>query len=53
MKPNTDPPKASEAKPRSKPNAKDYLKSLPLPEVEKIGVCAKRRKRYLWRKRRV
>ena len=31
MKPNTDQPKA----PESKPDAKDDLKSLPLPELEK------------------
>ena len=35
MKPNADQPKAPESKPGSKPNAKDDLKSLPLPEVEK------------------
>jgi len=35
MKPNGDQPKAPESKPGSKPNAKDDLKSLPLPEVEK------------------
>ncbi len=33
---NTGQPKAAESKPRSKPAAKDDLKSLPLPEVEKI-----------------
>jgi hypothetical protein len=33
MKPNADQPKAPESKPGSKPNAKDDLKSLPLPEV--------------------
>jgi H+-transporting ATPase len=36
MKPNTDQRKASESKEGLKPNAKDDLKSLPLPEVEKI-----------------
>src|SRR5208337_2124513 len=35
MKPNGDQPKAPESKPGSKPNTKDDLKSLPLPEVEK------------------
>jgi H+-transporting ATPase len=35
MEPNADQPKASESKPGSKPDAKDDLKSLPLPEVEK------------------
>jgi H+-transporting ATPase len=35
MKSNADQPKAPESKPGSKPNAKDDLKSLPLPEVEK------------------
>ncbi len=35
MKPNTDQPRAPESKPGSKPNVKDDLKSLPLPEVEK------------------
>ena len=35
MKPNTDKPKAPEAKPGSKPESKDDLKSLPMPEVEK------------------
>jgi len=35
MKPNADQPKPPESKPGSKPNAKDDLKSLPLPEVEK------------------
>ena len=34
-KPNDDQPKASESKLGSKPDAKDDLKSLPLPEVEK------------------
>ena len=33
MKPNTDQPRASESKPGSKPNVKDDLKSLSLPEV--------------------
>jgi H+-transporting ATPase len=38
MKPNAEQPKAPESKPGSKPNAKDDLKSLPLPEVEgKLG----------------
>ena len=35
MKPNGDQPKAPESKPGSKPTAKDDLKSMPLPEVEK------------------
>ena len=35
MKPNTDQLKASESKARSKPDAKDNLKSLPMSEVEK------------------
>jgi H+-transporting ATPase len=35
VKPNGDQPKAPESKPGSKPNAKDDLKSLPLPELEK------------------
>jgi H+-transporting ATPase len=35
MEPNADQPKAPESKPGSKPNTKDDLKSLPLPEVEK------------------
>ena len=35
MKPNADQPNAPEAKPVSKPDVKDDLKSLPLPEVEK------------------
>jgi H+-transporting ATPase len=35
MKTVADQPKASESKPGSKPNAKDDLKSLPMPEVEK------------------
>ena len=35
MKPNADQPNAPDAKPGSKPEAKDDLKSLPLPEVEK------------------
>jgi hypothetical protein len=35
MEPNADQPKAPEAKPGSRPDAKDDLKSLPLPEVEK------------------
>ena len=35
MKPNTDQPKAPESKPGSKPKAKDDLKSLPMPELEK------------------
>ena len=35
MEPNADQPKAPVAKPGSKPEAKDDLKSLPLPEVEK------------------
>ena len=37
MKPNTDQPKA----PESKPNAKDDLKSLPMPELQaKLGSSA-------------
>ncbi len=36
MKPNTDQLKASESKPGPKLDAKDDLKSLPMPEVEKI-----------------
>ena len=35
MEPNADQPKAAEAKPGSKPESKDDLKSLPMPEVEK------------------
>ena len=36
--PTNDQPKAPESKPGSKPNAKDDLKSLPLPELEtKLG----------------
>ena len=35
MSANTDQPKARESKPGSRPDAKDDLKSLPLPEVEK------------------
>ena len=35
MKPNADQPKAPEAKPGSKSDAKDDLKTLPMPEVEK------------------
>lgn len=35
MKPITDQPEAPESKPGSKPEAKDELKSLPMPEVEK------------------
>jgi H+-transporting ATPase len=35
MKPNADQPKVSKSKPGSVPDAKDDLKSLPLPEVEK------------------
>ncbi|MGB9515211.1 MAG: plasma-membrane proton-efflux P-type ATPase, partial [Candidatus Acidiferrum sp.] len=35
MKPNSDQPKVSKSKPESVPDAKDDLKSLPLPEVEK------------------
>jgi H+-transporting ATPase len=38
VKPNADQPKASESKPGSKPNAKDDLKSLPMPELQaKLG----------------
>ncbi len=36
MKPNDDQPKPPESKPGKKSNATDDLKSLPLPEVEKI-----------------
>ena len=32
---NVDPPKVADSRPESKPGAKDDLKSLPLPEVEK------------------
>jgi len=35
VKPNTDTPKSPESKPGSKPESKDDLKSLPMPEVEK------------------
>jgi H+-transporting ATPase len=35
MKANAELPRTSESKPESKPDAKDELKSLPLPEVEK------------------
>ena len=35
MKLNADQPKAPESKPGSKPDAKDDLKTLPMPEVEK------------------
>jgi H+-transporting ATPase len=35
VKPNTDKAKTPEAKPGSKPESKDDLKSLPMPEVEK------------------
>jgi H+-transporting ATPase len=35
MKPNTDQPKAPESKPGSKPEAKEELKSMPMPELEK------------------
>ena len=35
MKPNADQPNAPDAEPGAKPEAKDDLKSLPLPEVEK------------------
>src|SRR5580658_10732675 len=35
MDTNVDPPKVSDAKPESKPDVKDDLKSLPLAEVEK------------------
>ena len=35
VKPNTDKPKSPEAKPGAKPEPKDDLKSLPMPEVEK------------------
>jgi len=38
IKPNTDQPKAPESKLGSKPNAKDDLKSLPMPELQaKLG----------------
>jgi H+-transporting ATPase len=36
MKPDADLPKAPESEPGAKPDARDDLKSLPLPEVEKI-----------------
>ena len=36
MKPHADQPNPPESKPGSNPDAKDDLKSLPLPEVEKI-----------------
>ena len=39
MEPNADQPKAPESKPGSKPNAKDDLKSLPLPEVHFLEGC--------------
>ena len=35
MKANVDQPKTSDSKPVSKPDAKDDLKTLPMPEVEK------------------
>jgi H+-transporting ATPase len=35
MDTNVDPPKVPDSRPESKPGAKDDLKSLPLPEVEK------------------
>jgi hypothetical protein len=34
MEPNTGQPKAPESKPGSKPNAKNDLKSLPMPELQ-------------------
>ena len=34
MEPNADQPKAPESKPGSKPNVKDDLKSLPMPELQ-------------------
>jgi H+-transporting ATPase len=38
MQPNTDQPRAPESKPRPKPNAKDDLKFLPMPELQaKLG----------------
>ena len=38
MEPNADESKAPESKPGSKPNAKDDLKSLPMPELQaKLG----------------
>jgi H+-transporting ATPase len=38
MKPNADQPRASESKTRPKPEAKDDLKSLPMPELQaKLG----------------
>jgi len=38
MKPNAHQPKAPESKPGSKPNAKDDLKSVPMPELQaKLG----------------
>jgi H+-transporting ATPase len=35
MKRNNDQPSAEDLKPESKPNGKDDLKSLPMPELEK------------------
>ena len=38
MKPKADQPQVSESKPQSKPNSKDDLKSLPMPELQtKLG----------------
>ena len=38
MEPNADQPKAPESKPGSKPESKDDLKSLPMPEPQaKLG----------------
>ena len=38
MKPNTDQPKTPESKPGAKPDGKDDLKSLPMPELQaKLG----------------
>lgn len=38
MKPNTDQPTAPESTPGAQPNAKDDLKSLPMPELQaKLG----------------
>jgi H+-transporting ATPase len=38
MKPNAEQPKAPESKLESKPNSKDDLKSLPMPELQtKLG----------------
>jgi hypothetical protein len=50
MKPNTDQPKT----PESKPESKDDLKSVPLPEVEKIlGLGETQKEKSLAEKTRV